>query len=419
MVAKIKTGRSLLGAINYNEHKVCAGKAELIMAQGYLKEPQALTFDDKLGRLTDLTKRNGRTKVNTLHVSLNFALGENLDKETLQRVADEYMAGLGFGGQPYLVYRHDDAGHPHLHIVSTNIQSDGTRISFHRLANRASEQSRKQVEINFGLIQAEEQQKVQKDISPLSIERIIYGQSELKRAMTHVVNEVLRTYKMASLPELNAVLRSFNVTADRGAKESRMYEKNGLVYWALDSRGAKIGVPIKASSIYGKPTMKNLQRRFSLNEVLRKSMRESLKLTVDQALLAPVSKRAFEQRLQAQKIDVLFRHNDDGRLYGVTFVDHNSKVVFNGSDLGKRYSANNLAQLFAQAVSPAFAYPDQKPYAQNESLVIAGLISTDASSFHGAPTFLDALYQEDRQDLAAIGRLQQRKRRKKRKGNSL
>lgn len=417
MVAKIKTGRSLLGAINYNEHKVRLGKAELIMAQGYLRDPHVLTFDDKLGRLKDLTKRNERTKVNTLHVSLNFAIGEDLPKETLERIADEYMLGLGFGGQPYLVYRHDDAGHPHLHIVSTNIQPDGARISFHRLANRASEQSRKQVEIVFGLIQAEEQHKAQKNITPLSIEKVTYGQSETKRAMTHVVNEVLRTYKMTSLPELNAVLRSFNVTADRGARESRMYEKNGLVYWALDRRGAKIGVPIKASSIYGKPTMKNLQRRFLLNEMLRKSMKEPMKLKVDQALTAPVSKQVFEQRLQAQNIDVLLRHNEDGRLYGVTFVDHTTKVVFNGSDLGKRYSANNLAQLFAQAVSPP--YPNQKTYGQNEFLPIPGPISTDAFSVHGGASFLDALYQEERQDLAAIGRLQQRKRRKKRRGNSI
>ena len=84
MVAKIKTGRSIIGAINYNEHKVRLGKADLILAQGYLKDPVDLTFNDKLQRLTDLTKRNERTLVNTLHVSLNFAVNENLDKDVLQ-----------------------------------------------------------------------------------------------------------------------------------------------------------------------------------------------------------------------------------------------------------------------------------------------------------------------------------------------
>src|ERR1700761_703559 len=154
MVAKIKTGRSVSGAINYNEHKVRVGKAELILAQGYLKDPPNLSFTDKLQRLTDLTNRNERTLVNALHVSLNFAVSENLDKDVLQQIADEYMDGLGFGKQPYLVYQHYDAGHPHLHIVTTNIEPDGKRISFHLLANRASESARKQVELNFNLVKA-------------------------------------------------------------------------------------------------------------------------------------------------------------------------------------------------------------------------------------------------------------------------
>jgi hypothetical protein len=230
MVAKIKTGRSILGAINYNERKVRSGKAELILAQGYLKEPSDLSFSDKVNRLTDLTKRNERTQVNALHVSLNFAVGENLDKWTLQQIADEYMEGLGFGKQPYLVYQHYDAGHPHLHLVSTNIKPDGERISFHLLANKASEQSRKQVELNYGLVKAEDQGNAQHNIKSLSLEQVAYGKSETKRAITNVVSEILRPYKFTSIPEFNAVLNGFNVTADRGSKESRMYEKNGLVY---------------------------------------------------------------------------------------------------------------------------------------------------------------------------------------------
>lgn len=235
MVTKIKTGRSILGAINYNEHKVRSGKAELILAQGYLKEPHDLSFSNKIERLIDLTKRNERTQVNALHVSLNFAVGEDLDHHTLKQIADEYMNGLGFGRQPYLVYQHHDAGHPHLHIVSTNIQPDGSRISFHLLANTASEQTRKQVEQNYGLVKAEEQGKDQKTIASLSLQQVNYGKSETKLAISNVVNEVVRTYKFSSIPEFNAVLNGFNVAADRGSKESRMFEKNGLVYWVENS----------------------------------------------------------------------------------------------------------------------------------------------------------------------------------------
>ncbi len=76
MVAKIKSGKSLIGALNYNEQKVKAGKAVLLAAQLYSKDMKLLSFNDKLFRLTDLADRNQRTKTNTVHLSLNFDLSE-------------------------------------------------------------------------------------------------------------------------------------------------------------------------------------------------------------------------------------------------------------------------------------------------------------------------------------------------------
>ncbi|XHR94941.1 relaxase/mobilization nuclease domain-containing protein [Mucilaginibacter sp. UC70_90] len=130
MVAKIESGKSIIGALNYNERKVKAGKAKLIMAQLYPKESRFLSFDDKLFRLTDLAARNARAKTNTVHLSLNFDLTENLNEEKLCQIAEAYMEKIGFGQQPFLAYQHFDAGHNHIHILTTNIDADGTRISF-------------------------------------------------------------------------------------------------------------------------------------------------------------------------------------------------------------------------------------------------------------------------------------------------
>ena len=413
MVAKIKTGRSIIGAINYNEHKVGLGKAELISAQGYLKDPLDLTFNNKLERLTDLAKRNQLTLVNTLHVSLNFAVGENLDKDILQQIADDYMEGLGFGKQPYLVYQHHDAGHPHLHIVTTNIKPDGKRISFHLLANRASESSRRQVELTYNLVKAEDQVK-QQNIIGKPLEQVSYGKSEVKRSITNVVNEVVRAYKFTSIPELNAVLNQYNITADRGSKDSRMYEKNGLVYWVLDEKGNKLGVPIKASSIYGKPTLRTLEDRFRLNEMLRKPLKEQLKTKLDIALLKPMSISAFQKQLKTEGIQVIFRQNEEGRLYGITFVDHRSKAVFNGSDLGKMYSAASLTGWFKHENDTL-----EKPNKDFQSKKFTDNFSGSASSDTNGDSLLDMLFKEEQQDMAAIGRLKQNTRKKKRKGHSL
>src|SRR5271154_6510983 len=99
MVAKIKSGKSLMGALNYNENKVKQVKASLIEAAGYYKDCRDLNFYDKLLRLTDLAGRNERTKTNAVHISLNFANGENLPDETLRAIVKDYIAGIGFENQ--------------------------------------------------------------------------------------------------------------------------------------------------------------------------------------------------------------------------------------------------------------------------------------------------------------------------------
>lgn len=133
MVAKIKSGKSLIGALNYNENKIIAGKAELIATNGYTKSNEVLSFQDKLFRLTDLAGRNLRTKTNTMHLSLNFDVNEKIATDKLITIADDYMKRIGFEYQPYLIYHHFDAGHPHIHIVTTNIQADGKRISLNNI----------------------------------------------------------------------------------------------------------------------------------------------------------------------------------------------------------------------------------------------------------------------------------------------
>ncbi len=419
MVAKIKSGKSIVGALNYNEIKVRNNKAELIAVAGYIKDLRDLTFSDKLFRLTDLASGNERTKTNAVHISLNFANGEELQTPVLQQIIGDYMEQLGFGNQPYLAYKHSDAGHPHVHVVTTNIQKSGERISLHLLGKTKSESARKNIEIKYGLQKAASKTDDQKTAERINLREITYGKTETKRAITNVIYGVVESYKFTSIPEMNAVLNQFNVTADRGSKDSRMYEKKGLVYWVIDEKGNKLGVPIKASSIYGKPTLKILEDRFRLNEVLRQPLKERLKNAIDEVLAKPVSKVRFQQQLHEIGIQVVFRQNDDGRLYGVTFVDHQSKSVFNGSDLGKPYSAGKLAGKFMHAGVKEGLAIEKATNSQMSNSKSTGVFPGNAAGQNSGGSILDILFKEEQQDMAAIGRLQPHKRKKKRKGHSI
>lgn len=349
MVAKITTPKSIEAALNYNEKKVQKGNALCLHAANYLKDAKQMSFYQKLFGFERLNSFNERATTKTLHVSLNFDPSEKLAENKLLQIASDYMQKIGFGEQPYLVYKHEDAGHPHIHIVSTTIKADGSRINTHNIGRNQSEKARKEIEQRYGLIKAERQKQLAKSaIKAVDIEKAIYGKSETKRSISNVVSAVFSQYKFASLPEFNAALKQFNIDADRGKEEGRIYKKRGLVYRILDANGNKAGVPIKASSISCKPILDNLEKKFAINETAKESLKPFVKIKLDDCLSqSPCTMKELMEHLKQKNIYTLLRQNTEGRLYGITFVDNQNKVVFNGSDLGKGYSEAALQSRLA------------------------------------------------------------------------
>ncbi len=343
MVCKVRSGKNIRGALNYNEHKVKAGVAECIGAANFVGEPHQLRFSDKLTRFEHLIEKNARAKTNCVHISLNFDVSEKLSRDTLNEIAADYMEKIGFGDQPYLVYTHNDAAHPHLHIVTANIQEDGKRISIHNLGKNQSETARKEIEDKYGLVKAESTLKQSLDTN---LNMAVYGKSETKKAIDNIVGEVMRRYKFSSLTEFNAVLRQYNVMADRGNEGMVMFQKNGLLYSMLDAKGNKIGVPIKASALNAKPTLKNLEKHFQRGSSLKLHEKERLTHLIDTFLRQtnPYTRASFCDYMNSEGINAMFRENKEGRVYGMTLIDNKSGAVFNGSDLGKGYSGQALVR---------------------------------------------------------------------------
>lgn len=344
MVAIIKTGHSIRAMLNYNENKIKEGKAECIGQGNYPVDAEKLTYAMKLNRLEKQCKLNENVKRQTVHISLNFDPSEaSLPKEKLLEIAESYMDKIGLGNQPYLIYQHHDAGHPHIHITSINIEDNGNRIAMHNIGKDRSEPARKEIEQAFNLVKAENQKKIEYKPDPVSV-RVQYGKSETKKAIENVLNFVVHNYKYTSLPELNAVLKLYNAEADKGNENSKVAKHNGLLYHALDNKGNRVGVPIKASSFFNKPTLKNLEKRFTVNEIKRQPDKSRIKVAIDSAFLNGkiIILPQLIKQLQREGIDTVLRQNAKGLVYGVTFVDHKTKSVYNGSNIRKEYSAKGL-----------------------------------------------------------------------------
>ncbi len=410
----MNTGQNISGLLNYNENKVKEGVAKCIHENQFGCNVDRLNFYDKLKTFQGFINRNHRATTKAVHISLNFDPSEKPSKDLLKEIATKYMDKIGFGNQPYLVYQHFDAAHPHIHIVTTNIQRDGKRIILYNIGKNQSEKARKELEKEYRLVRAEGKRTSQTDnITAIDLKRAVYGKLETKRTISNTVRFVTRNYKYTSIPELNAVLKQYNVMADLGKEGSQMNIKKGLLYRLIDEHGKKVGMAIKSSSIYGKPTLAFLEKQFKLNEVLRRPHKDRLINCINRAFgnKQTLSKSSFVQSLSQEGIFVLFRQNEEGRIYGITFVDNKAKVVFNGSDLGKAYGAKaitdrltSLSKPYSIKIQPALIHAQQEKTEEGDSLI---------------EEIVKDLTTAKQLDYSSPDAAMKRRKRKKRKGRSI
>jgi len=339
MVSIIKSVLSIRTSLRYNEQKVLHGKADCLAAVNYPKDLDQLTFENKLNRLLKLAALNKNSKKSGIHISLNFTSQENYSAQKLEKIAMAYMQRLSWGKQPYLIYQHRDAGHPHLHILSTFISPSGQYIG-----NNQSrlQKARTDTEEEFHL---EKSVKISQDLihpwfgeSPLKIQ---YGKNEMIRSLSKVVNHVSRNYKYASLEELNGVLKLYNIIADRGSKSSFLYQHRGLLYQTLDENGKGIGVPVKASLLYNKPILSFLEKKFAENEALMDQYKKRIRNIIDWSFLKNdfPSLADLIKSLEKESIATVMQTDKETGIERIYYVDHQAKSVLEGSRLGAGYSA--------------------------------------------------------------------------------
>ena len=90
------------------------------------------------------------------------------------------------------------------------------------------------------------------------------------------------------------------------------------------------------------------------------------KQAVSEAMAESSGKDDFIAKLKERNIDLVLRHTDTGRIYGATFIDHNTRTVLNGSRLGRQFSANALEQWFTAGERPSVV-PVQQDTRQEQS----------------------------------------------------
>ena len=339
MIAKINRGANMMGALSYNQLKVDTEKGE-VLATHRMRETidGNYTVAQLYSSLEPYLIANKRTEKPVLHISLNPDPRDRVNDESFKRLAKDYMELMGYGEQPYVVFKHTDIERTHIHIVSICVDRNGKKISDSYEKLRSMDTCRT-LEQNYKLLPA-----MEKECNPKEaiFRPVDYKEANVKSLIASVVRHLPKYFQYQSLGAYNALLSFFNITAEEVKGEVNGQPKQGLVYFVLNEQGEKASNPFKASRFGSYSGLENLHKHFEKSKVkmINSEGKTALKSTIEIAMHTNLNEAKFKKQLLEQGINVVVRRNKEGRIYGMTFIDHKSSTVWNGSQLDKNLSAN-------------------------------------------------------------------------------
>ena len=351
MIAKISATENLGGALGYNFKKVEKGEANILLAtELYQSKDGRYTMEDVLADMEALIPKNCRTKKTVFHCSLNPHPDEKLSDETLMQIAKEYMEALGYGKQPYIVFKHNDIAREHIHIVSLRVDSEGKKIN-DKFEKRRSKQITDTLERKYNLIPSS---KVS-DKEEVETPKVDISKGNIKEQVASALRMVLKHYRFCSLGELNAVLSKYNLAVEEVKTEFRGKKYDGLVYVPTADKSNKVSTPIHASDIGRGVGYTAIQNRIQKSKQTVKPLIPTIRNKVLQTMrTSPNTEKELRQRLEEQGLRVVIRKNESSRIYGITFIDDEQGVALNGSRLGKGYAANVFNGYFSNPTRNPF-----------------------------------------------------------------
>ena len=351
MIAKISSTENLGGVLGYNFKKVEKGEASILLAaELYQDKDGCYTMEEVFADMEALIPKKCRTKNTVFHCSLNPHPDEKLSDETLMQIAKEYMEALGYGKQPYIVFKHNDIAREHIHIVSLRVDSEGKKIN-DKFEKRRSKQITDTLERKYNLIPSSKVSNKEEVETP----KVDISKENIKEQVASALRMVLKHYKFCSLGELNAILSRYHLAVEEVKTEFRGKKYDGLVYVPTDDKSNKVSTPIHASDIGRGVGYTAVQNRIQKSKKNVKPLIPTVRNKVLQTMrTSPNTEKEFRQRLEEQGLRVVIRKNEGGRIYGITFIDDKAGIALNGSRLGKGYAANVFNGYFSNPTHNPF-----------------------------------------------------------------
>ena len=323
MVVKImKSCPSVKNAMDYNERKVSSGDAELLATVN--KRACDASIQDTFRFLEN---RNIRSKDVSFHMSVNPSETDGMTPEMALDFINKLMDGLGYGNQPYAVYRHTDIDREHYHVVSVKVNEDGKKISDFQDKRKAMDLTRKYAEKYGYTIGNGEGEKARE--MGFDTRRFNPDIGHVVAQMEAIFKECC-SYHFTTFAQFQMIMESHGISVSH-----RSGDENTVLLQGLDQDGKTCTAPIdeRDTSL----AMYEIYERRALECRGRTSVRRRELDKVDSlasfCLPRSTSEKHFSNMLKKHDIDLKIHRSSRGEIIGATFVDHATRSAFKCSEL--------------------------------------------------------------------------------------
>ena len=346
MIAKIIYGETCKGTLNY-----VLGK-EGMRILGYGNTFSQSISPKFFGSVLHFQGQRNATKNRYAHISLNLPHGEHLDDDTFLKISEEYMENMGYGEQPYVVVRHNDTKHEHVHIVSTIVKEDGKVLGIFN-SHRRSMATRQHLEKKYGLTPAPTA-KQKRQLAIYRLPELQFGmdaEKGTKYYLQDVLNSINQKYKVRSFEELAKLDRPYHIQIRQTKNASG---RIGVAYGLNNQEGYRTAF-INGSEVHRQLSGPKLQRVFDIHSksrllpMHRKRLLKQIETTY--GLFKTIRPRELEKVLREyQNIDIKLDESEDA-IEGYTIYDK-SGFVFPERELSPNIRMQSRLDIFGNGNEP-------------------------------------------------------------------
>ena len=346
MIGRIIYGETCKGTLNYVFAKT--GMRILCYGNVFSQEISQKFF----GNVLHFQGQRNATKNRYAHISLNLPHGEHLNDRTFLKVSREYMEKMGYRDRPYVVVRHTDTKHEHVHIVTTNVKEDGKVMALYN-SHKRNMATQRYLEKKFGLIKSPNK----KQENPLPVYRKPEPKEETENSqgtrfyIQDILNTVMQKYKVRSFGELARLVKPYHIELRLTRSETG---RVGVKYGLNNKEGYRTRF-LSGSTVHRSLSGPKLQKVFDIHSkskllpMHRKRLLKQIETTY--GLFKIISPLHLPEILKEyQDINIKLEKKEEV-IEGFTVYDK-SGYVFRESELGKPIKIQERPDIFGNGNRP-------------------------------------------------------------------